>query len=321
MRSPWEVRNVDRPPPSARLGAMRWKATLGMVALGTGLLLGPGVAAADADSLTDSLGPRALGVGEALRASANGASSTTLNPAGAGLIRSYVVEGSYGFRGTDDATAAAVAVCDSVTSRVAACVYYHYFSAEPDAGERSLHETGLTLALPIADRLFIGATTKYVDYTDVADMANVRDGDVLLDGGLILKAAPTVNLALVGYNLLGDDDGNFPRAIGTGAALQIMPQLMIAADARWSLAAAADDQATGRYGGGVEYFVTSAGGQAGYPLRLGYIYDAANEGSYLGGGLGYVTPRVALDVGARKQVGGEGDELMIQLGLRLFLPN
>jgi hypothetical protein len=37
-------------------------------------------------------------------------------------------------------------------------------------------------------------------------------------------------------------------------------------------------------------------------------------------GLGFVTPRVGIDLGARKQV-SHGDELMLQLSLRVFLPN
>ena len=45
-----------------------------------------------------------------------------------------------------------------------------------------------------------------------------------------------------------------------------LPQLVAAFDARWNLDTDGD---TGRYGGGLEYFVTTAGGQSGYPLRAG----------------------------------------------------
>lgn len=304
---------------------MASRKALWAVVVASGLLGAPPTASAEADSLNDSMGPRAVGLGEALRASAAGAAATTLNPAGAALVRNYVIEGSYGFRGQDDATIAGVSVCDSVTARVAACLYYSYFSAAPEGGERAMHQAGLTLALPIAERILIGTTTKYVDYTESGSLTmptdHSRSGDVLLDGGVIVKVAPTVNLALVGYNLIGGDEGNFPRGIGGGIAVYATPQLMFEADGVWNLAAASADRDTGRYGVGAEYFVTSAAGQAGYPIRIGYVYDVATSGSYLTGGVGYVTPRVGLDVGLRKQVSGDGDEMMVQLGLRLFLPN
>lgn len=287
------------------------------------MVLLPVSARADADSLTDSLGPRALGLGEALRASAVGSSATIMNPAGAALVRgNYVLEGTYGFGPEDDATSAAISVCDS-TTRVPACLYYNYFSAAPPMnGERSLHEIGLTTAFPLGDKLLIGTTSKYIDYEETVTEAvmpadHSRDGDFLVDGGLIIRASQALNLALVGYNIVGHDKDNFPRAIGTGAAFYATPKLMFAADARWNLDA---DGSPGRYGAGAELFLVSQGGQAGFPLRGGYVYDDATGASYVGGGGGYVTPRVAVDVGIRKQV-SEGDELMVQLGLRLFMPN
>jgi hypothetical protein len=51
-----------------------------------------------------------------------------------------------------------------------------------------------------------------------------------------------------------------------------------------------------------------------------YVYDTGSDASYVTAGLGFVTPRVGLDAAARRQV-SEGDELTIQLSLRLFLPN
>ena len=55
--------------------------------------------------------------------------------------------------------------------------------------------------------------------------------------------------------------------------------------------------------------------------NLEAVYDEIGAAHYVTGGLGYITPRVGIDLGARKQVGGDGDELMVQLGLRMFLPN
>jgi hypothetical protein len=57
------------------------------------------------------------------------------------------------------------------------------------------------------------------------------------------------------------------------------------------------------------------------PLRGGYVYDSLLKASYITGGIGLVTPRIGIDVGARKQVDGPGDEFLVETSLRLFFPN
>jgi hypothetical protein len=287
------------------------------------LLLWPGLSLAQGDSLTDSIGARALGSGEAMRALPIGGNATTLNPAGAGLVRAYVLEGQYGFRKGDGGTIAGGSVCDSTTSRVAACLYYNYLEADPSGGTRELHDIGLTLALPLAERVIVGSTIRYVDYSEAGSAANPmdnsRDGEWVTDFGAIVRLSSMVNVGLVGYNIVGNDADNFPRALGSGLSLQPTPSLTFGVDGLWNLEAP-EGTSTGRYGVGGEYFFTAAGGEQGYPIRLGYIYDVKNEGSYLTAGLGFTTPRVALDAGMRAQVDGVGDELVVEFGLRLFMP-
>jgi hypothetical protein len=279
---------------------------------------------AHADSLEDTLGTRAVSQGEAVRASASGASATQVNPAGVALTHSYSLEATYGYRGEDSATVANAAVCDSVTNRVGACVYYSYFGSSPEGGDRSLHDIGLTLALPLGDKVMVGTTGRYIDYTESGTQAlpedESRDGSLVFDFGLIVKPTPELALAGVGYNLIGHDEDNFPRAIGSGFAFNVGDRFSIGADGVWKLDHP-DDEKTGRYGVGAELFLTGDGGEQGYPIRAGYIYDRARNAQYLTGGLGFVTARVALEAGLRKQVAGdEGDELMFLVGLKLFVP-
>ena len=120
------------------------------------------------------------------------------------------------------------------------------------------------------------------------------------------------NLALVGYNLVGKDETLFPLAIGTGAAF-VLPQMVIAADARWD-----SERDTWRYGGGAEYLLGIQGGQMGLPLRVGYLYDDGTGAQYMTGGLGYVTPKLAIEAGARRQIDG-GKETLLQFGLKFFV--
>lgn len=302
-----------------RLVGMKFVAIVCGIAAYCGATAGPARAAAD--SITDAMNPRSIAMGESIRAAAMGSSAVTLNPAGAALTRAYVLEGNFGMRPVDDARSVQASVCDSVTNRIAACAYYEYFKASPEGGQRVAHEVGLTAALPLGEAIILGVTNRYKDYeasvggTEVANVSGYG-----LDAGAIIKLSSLLNVAVVGYNLVGDDKEQYPVGAGGGLALFLTPTFMLSGDASWNL-----ETDKGRFGGGAEFFVATDGGQVGYPLRGGYVYDELTEASYASGGVGYVTPRVALDVGFRRQVAGVQDgadaETMVQLGLRLFLPN
>src|SRR5262244_3539428 len=89
---------------------------------------------------------RALGMGDALRAAATGSAAVHLNPSGLTLIPNFVE----------------VSVADSITSRVAAAVYFDYESADvkdgsgAKLGDRSGWESGVALALPLTEWLSLG---------------------------------------------------------------------------------------------------------------------------------------------------------------------
>ncbi len=269
----------------------------------------------------DLISPRAIAMGESLRAAASGALATILNPAGIVLTRSYVLEGDYGYRPEDHANIQSVSVCDSVTTRVGACLYYTHLSADmtlDGQGSRYRHEVGLTTGVPLGGGLSLGVTNKYVSYNEQPPTVTVSDlshSGFLFDAGLSYRVVPTLTLAFVGYNLFGGDQGLFTRSLGFGAAWNASPQLLFAADGRYDL-----EMSHGRWGGGAEYMFSGGDGQQGFPIRLGYVYDSGLSSSYMTGGLGFITPRVALDIGARRQV-SQGDELMVQLSLRVFMPN
>lgn len=283
------------------------------------LLVLSSTARVEADSLTDNLGPRELAVGESMRASAVGSLSTVLNPAGLALNSQLVFEGSFGYRNQDSASIAAVSACDSTTP-VSGCFYYHYLSSEPsligmDDDKRRLHEGGLTAARRISSNLLLGTNTHFFDYnSNVIGEEDVRGYSI--DAGLIFQAAPSLSIAGVGYNLIGTDSVHHPRAIGSGVSLRPgQGSLGLSMDAVWNLDADKGERA-GRYGGGGEYFLGGGQGGAGYPLRAGGVYDAGTDAGYVTLGLGYANSQIGLDIGGRKQVSGDGDELIISAGLR-----
>jgi hypothetical protein len=278
------------------------------------------IAGADANSLFDGLGPRELGLGESMRADSRGALATTLNPAGLALDRALVFEGGYGHRPGDDANMVNASACDS-TVPIPGCFYYRYFSADPVVGGTTLarraHEFGWTASRPVGEKLILGTNTKYFDYNSTRAGEADAEG-FTLDVGFIFLAAPTVKLGFVGYNLIETETAQYPRASAVGVSVRPTPQLGLFVDALWNLDLP-EGQSTGRYGGGAEYFMVSGDKQSGYPLRVGTVHDRTLDATYLTGGLGYRTQKIGIDVGARKQVAG-GDELMVLGSLRFFAP-
>jgi len=279
-----------------------------------------GDALADANSLNDGLGPREIAVGESMRADARGALATTLNPAGLALNRELVFEGSYGYRPGDSASAVALSACDS-TVPVAGCFYYRYFSAAPELGDSQLdrraHEFGTVAARALAPRVLVGLTGKYFDYESENPDEGNSDG-FGFDVGVTVRASDAVNVAFVANNLWAADSAQYPRAVAGGVMLRPTLPLTMAFDALWNLDTA-EGESSGRYGGGAEYFISTSNKQAGYPIRAGAVYDNQLGATYITAGIGFLSTKMGLDVGARKEVDG-GDELMIHASLRIFGP-
>jgi hypothetical protein len=100
--------------------------------------------------------------------------------------------------------------------------------------------------------------------------------------------------------------------------LHPLPALGASFDAVWNLEHPSGES-TGRYGGGLEYFLTGQHGTTGYPIRIGVVHDVADGGTHLTAGLGLTTMKMGIDVSARKEVAG-GDELLITAALRVYGP-
>ena len=282
-------------------------------------LLQPSIVFADS-SLTEHQGPRELSLGGSMRANAQGRMAITLNPAGLSLDRKLVFEGTYGHRSDNNAKVVSISACDS-TVGVPACLYYNFLSTEAMAsaldgipvGKRTVHQFGIVTSRAITENVLFGTNSKYFDY-DSSDESESASG-FGLDAGIILRAGQTANLAVVGYNLIAKNTPQYPRAFGTGIALYPVEGFGIAADALWDVET---EGAKGRYSGGLEYLFRMGGGQTGLPFRAGAVRDQTFGNTYVTGGIGYNTLRLAVDVGVQKQIGGTGDDLMIQAGLRLF---
>jgi len=277
-----------------------------------------GSAFAEGDALVDSLGPREIAVGEALRGGATGASAIGLNPAGLPLNRELVFEGGYGYRLTDQASLVGVSACDS-TNAIPGCFYYQYAGSSPELGgmtmSRRTHLAGSTLAYPVTPRVFLGSSIKYFNF-DSDVMTERKASGFNWDVGMTLRISDLVNVGAAAYNLWGADSPEFPRAVGGGVLARPLPTLAISFDARWKIDGS-DHSA--RYGGGAELFLRTNDGQSGFPIRAGALVDNGLDQTYLSAGVGYATMKLAFDVAARYAITG-GDDTMFIASMRFFGP-
>jgi hypothetical protein len=280
----------------------------------TGLL---GSAHADGDSLVDQLGPREIALGEAMRGGATGATAIGLNPAGLPLNHELVFEGGYGYRASDGASLIGVSACDS-TNPLPGCFFYEYAGANPGLDGMTLHRSthigGGAFAYPITPRLSVGTTVKYYHFdSDVMNEPSASGfiGDV---GANFTDSNHRLSLGVAGYNIVGTQSVEFPRAAGGGLVVRPSSQLAVSFDTRWKWL---DNDHSARYGGGAEYFVSTANGQAGYPIRVGALHDNGLNATYLSAGLGIKTTGYGIDVAGRTAVSGPNDKMIIA-SMRLF---
>jgi len=290
------------------------------VAIATGAWVSTTTAGAD-EELTS---PRALGMGDALRAAATGSAGIHLNPSGLTLLRSYVIEGGYQFRGADSTNFVDVSVADSITSRVAAAAYFDYESADVKddtgvkLGERSGWESGLAVAVPLVEWLSLGLTPKYQSIDQPA-MGGGRAEGFTIDAGATIRPLSFLNIGVVGANLIEQDSTRAPRTFGLGFALVPFPALLVDFDLVFDFNTARltlrPDQAEAQYHFGGEYLLAQR-----VALRGGYVHDGVTGSNFAAFGASLVTPQIALDFGGRTQVDGPGQHAtLFGVSLRLFL--
>ena len=275
-----------------------------------------GSAHAEGDALVDSLGPREIAVGEAMRGAATGASAIGLNPAGLPLNRELVFEGGYGYRLADEASLFGVSACDS-TNAAPGCFYYQYAGSNPELEgvqmSRRSHVGGMAVAYPVTPRIFLGSNLKYFNFSSTVPGEMKTDG-FNWDFGGTARITELINVGVAGYNLWGAESPEFARAIGTGVLARPIPSLALSFDARWKLSG--EDHSM-RYGGGAEFFLRT--GSVGFPLRAGALRDNSLDATYLSAGAGFAHMRFTVDLAARQAISGPKDTMFIA-SMRFYGP-
>lgn len=312
-----------------------------------------GIAAltAEARAQADLLGPRPVGMGEAMRATASGSAALLLNPSAMSLNRQYIIDAHYGFRVEDRGHNLMASITDSVTSRVAAGLYYAFINSGPvngfpwaggfvssARGKRQGHVTGLALSMGFGGKFNIGLTTKYLNFkttyplpkgTVPSSVSFDSVNGVTFDVGLTGRIADKFNIALVAQNLWDHKSPETPTTLGVGLAVTPIPALSINFDTAVNFTGHKEmkSEATmenpsafklvtkvgARLGPGIEWLIANQ-----VPLRVGVVWDSYLKSTYVTAGLGYQSKTFGVDVGYRGKV-SNGVENYILLGLRIFV--
>ena len=142
------------------------------LAIGTTVLLASRSSGADANTfnpvLTSNFGEiqtaRMAGMGDALRATGNGAAGVYLNPATLPVVRGYQIAAITQVTPEVGQWIVGGNVVDSVTSRLAGgfSIDGTPVSADPNGANRTYLNMRLALALPVTDRLMLGLAGRYL---------------------------------------------------------------------------------------------------------------------------------------------------------------
>lgn len=270
-------------------------------------------------------------MGGALRAAATGTSAPLLNPAALANARVYVVDTLYQFRSTDDASHFFAAIADSITSSVAAALYYSYGTASPRRTVPQLegaalaltekhqdHEVGGALAVPLGQWLAIGVTGRYLHYrvNPAADApataTRTRLSHFTMDAGATLRLGELLRVGVIGYNLIPVHDLLYPRALGLGVALSTGTALTLAFDSVLDFTSDPESVSATLHGG-----LELLAGES-YALRAGAQHDTFLKASYFTAGVGLLSSRVGLELGLRQQVDG-GTGTVISAAIKVFV--
>jgi hypothetical protein len=292
--------------------------------LAGGAMLVGGPLGAEPSELAPELGynyselelPRTAAMGGALRAFSNSLEALQNNPANLASTRVYHIGGGAQFWTNANRQTYGVSIVDSVVSRsrLAGGVSANWLFQDPDGVDRRNLDARFGLAFPVSDKLFVGASARYLDLSQEGyprgravlppSVASAGlDGesivkDVTFDAGISVRPAAGLALSLVGQNLTNPGHGFLPLlfggGVGYGADLFTIEVDLVGDFTTY-------DETSLRGMGGFEFL---AAGQ--YPIRLGYRYDDGQGSHALSGGLGYAAREFAFDVSVRRVLGDEG---------------
>jgi len=290
-----------------------------------------GAASADPSSTTPAQGydsgevqhPRALALAGAQTALGTSTNAIFNNPAKLPFARVYHFEGLAAVSPEARRQSYGGAIADSSTSRVAGGFGGTWSQMDPDGIKRTWTDLRLAIAYPLADRVAVGLTGRYLRLSQsvasgplgpsyISDGTNGQPivNTFTFDAGLAIAPIDGLKVGVLGKNLTVPNNGVVPTqgVLGIGYSKSVVAvELDALVDFTTYSAARA------RYMGGVEVFVADR-----FPIRAGYRYDDGLKTHAVTGGVGFVERKYSIELGVRRDVVADHPATMIGAGFRFF---
>lgn len=266
--------------------------------------------------------PRTAALGGASRAIGPDINGLYGNPANMAVTRVYHLGAFAQIWPEAHRQSYGAAAVDSVTSRISGGLAGNYTIQDPDGLKRTATDVRMGLAFPLSDKLFLGATGKYLklrqDGTGPFGTSLASGGltnEPIIDGftfdaGLTLRPTSMFSIGVVGANLTNPGTGFRPMTLGGGLGVGTQ-QFSLVADVLADFTTY--DKTMLRAMGGAEFLAADR-----FPLRIGYRFDEGQKSHALSGGLGYLDQSFSLDIAVRRTISGDNATAII-IGLQYFL--
>ncbi|MEO8877510.1 MAG: hypothetical protein ABI461_18085 [Polyangiaceae bacterium] len=273
--------------------------------------------------LGEIVSPRELGMGGAQNALGAATTAIYMNPANLPTTRVYHFEGLAAFSPDARRQSYGGGIADSSTSRLAGGFGGTYNMQDPDGVNRKWADLRLSLAYPITDKIFLGATGRYLHATQsvaagpfgqspVSD--GTRDSAVLttftFDLGATVIPTTGLSIGLVGHNLTAPGTGLAPTTLAGGIGYQTH---VFAIEGDGLVDFTTWGAARARAMMGAEIFLADH-----FPIRAGYRYDDGQKAHALSAGFGYIDRKFSLEISGRRDVAAAHPMTLFVLGLRYF---
>ncbi len=163
-------------------------------------------------------GTRGFALSGALRGTVSLNEAIYFNPAAFAFASRYSIEGGSSFlpaSGGKPAWIYSGSVIDSQTKWLSGGFGYYHKTQEIESGEKIENAYHLALSKILSPVIALGATGKYIKFKDAVSEREAIDFDV----GTFLVLTPTIQLGIVGQNLLSRDI-SLVRQFGLGSRFQ-----------------------------------------------------------------------------------------------------
>lgn len=243
------------------------------------------------------------------QAVASGNEAIFINPAALALNRRYAAQIDYAYGGPPSAAWSGhglmASIVDSVSnpSLPTGIAYRHLWLGK---GKKRVQGSVVDLGMGFSlhENFAMGGTLTYYGYRRGEEENYTHQISADLSAMLVFE---NFSLALAGYNLLGFDTPEGPRAYGAGMAYGNDRAFRLALDYRIDHYS---DQLVHIIAAGGEYLLDEV-----MPVRLGYTWDTSLKQGFISGGLGFVSQNFGADVGARWDP--SSGEFLVAVGIKL----